>query len=87
MDKAAAFPSPCGGFRVHLVGIKGTGMTALAEILSARGARVTGSDTAETFYTDAILRGSASPSARASTRRTSRPTSQLVVHSAAYRSG
>ena len=41
--------------RVHLVGIKGTGMTALAELLHARGACITGSDTAEKFYTDAIL--------------------------------
>lgn len=41
--------------RVHLVGIKGTGLAAFAELLHARGARVTGSDTAEKFYTDAIL--------------------------------
>ena len=33
----------------HLVGIQGVGMTALAHILSDRGARVTGSDTGERF--------------------------------------
>lgn len=41
--------------RVHLIGIKGAGMAALAELLSARGVRVTGSDVAETFFTDSIL--------------------------------
>ena len=43
------------GVRIHMVGIKGTGMAALAEILAARGASLTGSDVADRFYTDAIL--------------------------------
>ena len=41
--------------KIHMIGIKGAGMTALAEILVARGVRVTGSDTEEAFYTDALL--------------------------------
>lgn len=41
--------------KVHMIGVKGAGMTALAEILVARGMRVTGSDTEEVFYTDALL--------------------------------
>lgn len=41
--------------KIHMIGIKGAGMTALAEILVARGIRVTGSDTDEVFYTDALL--------------------------------
>ena len=41
--------------KVHMIGIKGAGMTALAEILVARGVRITGSDTEEVFYTDALL--------------------------------
>ena len=49
------FPESLQGYRVHLVGIKGTGMAALAEILSTRGARITGTDTKEKFYTDAVL--------------------------------
>lgn len=40
---------------VHMIGIKGAGMTALAELLSKRGVTVTGSDTAEIFFTDRIL--------------------------------
>ncbi len=48
-------PENLEGFRIHMVGIKGTGMAALAELLVARGAIVSGSDVAEVFYTDAIL--------------------------------
>jgi UDP-N-acetylmuramate--alanine ligase len=85
MDKAAALPHLLAGFRVHMVGIKGTGMAALAEILAARGARVTGSDTPETFYTDAVLRRLEIPF-REGFAETNLPVdAQLVVHSAAYR--
>lgn len=48
-------PSFTSGNRVHLTGIKGTGMAALAEILVSLGLRVSGSDGAETFFTDEIL--------------------------------
>ncbi len=41
--------------KIHMIGIKGAGMTALAEILISRNIRVTGSDTEEVFYTDALL--------------------------------
>lgn len=40
----------------HFIGIKGAGMTALAELFVGLGKKVTGSDTAEVFYTDAILK-------------------------------
>ncbi len=43
------------GKKIFFVGIKGTGMTALAEVFLSLGARVTGSDVEETFYTDEIL--------------------------------
>jgi UDP-N-acetylmuramate-alanine ligase len=39
----------------HLIGIKGAGMTALAELLLRNGMAVTGSDTDEVFFTDEIL--------------------------------
>jgi len=48
-------PKNFNGFAVHLVGVKGTGMCALAELLVKLGARVSGSDVEEEFYTDAIL--------------------------------
>src|SRR3989344_3837221 len=42
--------------RIHMVGIKGQGMAALAEFLVAEGKRVTGSDTGEQFSTDNVLK-------------------------------
>ena len=41
--------------KVYFIGIKGTGMCALAEFLHNRRVKVTGSDCADVFYTDAIL--------------------------------
>jgi len=41
--------------KIHLLGIKGAGMAALARILDARGMTVCGSDTQEVFFTDALL--------------------------------
>jgi UDP-N-acetylmuramate--alanine ligase len=41
--------------KVYFIGIKGTGMSALAELFHKSGYDISGSDTAEVFYTDAIL--------------------------------
>ena len=49
-------PENLSGIRIHMVGIKGTGMAAFAEILSGAGAVLTGSDVPEQFYTDEILK-------------------------------
>ena len=78
-------PDSLSGFPVHLVGIKGTGMAALAEILSARGARITGSDTAEKFYTDALLQHLSIPYREYFAAENLPADARLVVHSAAYR--
>lgn len=48
-------PAVLKGIHIHCVGIKGTGVAALVEILHARGAIITGSDVEERFYTDEIL--------------------------------
>ena len=40
---------------IYFVGIKGVGMTALAQVLQAQGMKVMGSDIAETFMTDKVL--------------------------------
>ncbi|MGI5069867.1 UDP-N-acetylmuramate--L-alanine ligase [Treponema pectinovorum] len=48
-------PTQLKGVHIHCVGIKGTGVVALVEILHARGAIITGSDVEERFYTDEIL--------------------------------
>jgi len=49
-------PDNLKGFKIYMIGIKGTGMTALAEILVSRGAVVLGSDVPENFYTDTALK-------------------------------
>ncbi|MBD3245254.1 MAG: UDP-N-acetylmuramate--L-alanine ligase [Candidatus Moranbacteria bacterium] len=41
--------------KIHLIGIKGSAMTALAELLVQKGYEVTGSDCNDTFYTDEVL--------------------------------
>lgn len=42
--------------KAYFIGIKGSGMTAIAELLKARGINVSGSDTEEKFFTDEILK-------------------------------
>jgi len=49
-------PEKLEGISIHLVGAKGTGMCALAELLVSAGAHVIGSDVDEVFYTDLILK-------------------------------
>ena len=73
------------GLRVHLVGAKGTGMAALAEILAARGARLSGSDVPDVFYTDAILHAIGVPVYPGFDASRIDDSLDLVVHSAAYR--
>ena len=41
---------------VYFIGIKGTGVCALAELLHNAGLKVSGSDIPEEFYTDKILK-------------------------------
>lgn len=53
--KNFTLPSELKGVHIHFVGIKGTGMAALTEILHARGAFITGSDVEDVFYTDQVL--------------------------------
>jgi UDP-N-acetylmuramate--alanine ligase len=55
MNLREMFAEPAGK-KFYLIGIKGQGMTALAEILKSRGALITGSDIEDKFYTDGILK-------------------------------
>ncbi len=77
-------PEPLTGRQIHLVGVKGTGMCALAEILSASGAVVSGSDVADIFYTDRILEA-LGIAVNAFNPDSIKSTIDLVIHSAAYR--
>ncbi|MDR0550987.1 MAG: UDP-N-acetylmuramate--L-alanine ligase [Spirochaetaceae bacterium] len=72
--------------KVYGVGIKGTGMCALAELLYAQGVRVSGSDTPEHFYTDDILRNLGIPFYESFEAAHVPLDADLVVHSAAYKS-
>lgn len=78
------FPRSLTRVPVHLVGIKGTGMSALAEILQRRGALVSGSDTEEHFYTDEVLKRNGIPYAEGFRAENLPPGAELVVYSAAY---
>jgi UDP-N-acetylmuramate--alanine ligase len=69
---------------MHLVGIKGTGMAALAEILAGRGAVLSGSDGPERFYTDALLQRLGVPYRERFAAENIEPGVRLVIHSAAY---
>jgi UDP-N-acetylmuramate--alanine ligase len=84
MSLELKLPDTLEGLGVHLVGAKGTGMAALAEILADKGARLSGSDVSDVFYTDAIL---ASIGVRMSVGFEASHLPEgtgLVLHSAAY---
>ena len=75
---------PCSS--VYMVGIKGTGVCALAELLQRAGMNVTGSDVPEVFYTDAILKELGIPFTEGFDGSRITDGIDLVVHSAAYTS-
>ncbi len=82
--RPATIPDTIKGLQIFLVGAKGTGMTALAEILVAKGAIVSGSDVDEVFYTDRIL-AAIGVKVGMGFDASALPTScDLVIHSAAY---
>jgi UDP-N-acetylmuramate--alanine ligase len=70
--------------RIYMVGIKGTGMCALAELLLARGFRLSGSDRGEVFYTDGILKELGIPYFESFAPGHIPADTDLVVYSAAY---
>jgi UDP-N-acetylmuramate--alanine ligase len=72
------------GKKIYMVGIKGTGMSALAELLRRGGVLVSGSDIGETFYTDAILKELAIPYYESFESAHVPPDADMVIHSAAY---
>jgi len=67
-----------------MVGIKGTGMTALAEVLKIFGANVSGSDRDEVFYTDSILKRKGIPYLEKFSAGNIKKDTDIVVYSTAY---
>lgn len=76
-------PENLKGVRIHFVGIKGTGMAALVELLNKRGAVITGSDVSERFYTDEILENLGIKALPFDAANISKDI-QFVIHSSAY---
>ena len=80
----ASLPPRLAGFHIHLVGAKGTGVCALAELLVGAGAIVSGSDVEDTFYTDEVLAAIGVPVKPFSPSNIDSSIG-LVIHSAAYK--
>ena len=78
-------------FRTHsnifFVGIKGTGVCALAEMAHDAGIKVSGSDTSEVFYTDKILKELNIPYHESFDASLISAETDVVIHSAAYSPG
>ncbi|MDR3019796.1 MAG: UDP-N-acetylmuramate--L-alanine ligase [Treponema sp.] len=74
----------CSGAAVYFVGIKGTGVCALAELMFNAGMKVSGSDTDEIFYTDEILKELQIPYYQGFDAAHINNTIDIVIHSAAY---
>ena len=70
--------------KIYCVGIKGSGVAAVAQILKARGFSVSGSDTGEKFFTDAILKRDAIPYFEVFSPDHLDESIDLVIHSTAY---
>ena len=68
----------------HFIGIKGAGMTALAELFLGLGKKVTGSDTSEVFYTDKILKRLGITVASPFDPKNISKTTEAFVYSTAY---
>jgi UDP-N-acetylmuramate--alanine ligase len=72
------------GSQVYFIGIKGTGMCALAELMHTTGYRVSGSDRGDVFYTDSILKSLGIPYVESFAPEHIRDDFDLVIYSAAY---
>ncbi len=70
--------------RIYFIGLKGVGMTALAQLLKSRGAEVWGSDTEEKFFTDKVLAQAGIECAQGFSVKHLDRQIDLVVRSSAY---
>lgn len=70
----------------YFIGIKGTGMAALAELLLKNGAKVFGSDVKDVFYTDKVLTDLGIPFYNGFDKSNVPSDVDLIIRSAAYTS-
>lgn len=73
--------------KVYIIGIKGSGVVGVAEILNSWGVSVLGSDTEEKFFTDEILKKKSIPFFEGFSRNNIPKDVDLVVYSTAYNAG
>jgi len=71
--------------KFYLIGIKGVGMTMLAQFLHEKGRLVSGSDIADTFMTDAVLRREKIP-VLVDFKAEQTPRDAVIIYSSAYSS-
>ncbi len=69
---------------IHVVGIKGTGCAALAELLMSCSCTITGSDVPDVFYTDALLQKLGITYYTSFDAQHITDKCDIVIHSAAY---
>lgn len=79
-------PESLKGYNIFMVGIKGTGMAALAELLKKQGAVITGSDVPQKFFTDSLLKKADIDFFTEFSKDNISGDVQLVIHSSAYSS-
>ena len=84
MTDPKAFFKDIKGKHFFLVGIKGTGLSAFAELLLHSGAVVSGSDTPEKFYTDQVLASLGIPYVEHFSKDNIPQDTYCVIYSAAY---
>jgi UDP-N-acetylmuramate--alanine ligase len=70
--------------KIYMIGIKGVGMTMLAQYLSAQGILVSGSDTGEVFITDEALKKSGIKVFDGFNANNIPDTADLIIYSTAY---
>lgn len=70
---------------IFFVGIKGTGMSGLADLCKSLGANVSGSDVSEKFYTDEVLEKLNIPWVASFDAKHLPAHTDLVIHSSAYK--
>ncbi|MDP3052766.1 MAG: cyanophycin synthetase [bacterium] len=71
------------GEKIHIIGVKGIGISALAQFFAKAGAKITGSDSKEKFPADAALKRLKIPINSFSPKNIN-PSLDLVVYSSAY---
>jgi UDP-N-acetylmuramate--alanine ligase len=71
---------------IYLIGVKGVGMTMLAQFLAAQGHNISGSDIADTFMTDRVLRQSGIKVATPFAPKNIPTKLDLIIYSSAYNS-